>query len=189
MNHTGTVLLETDRLILRPFTLEDAPAMYRNWCSDPEVTRIMTWPTPESVDITRMIAAQWVAGYQDPKYYQWAIVLKELGEPVGSISGVHLDENIRSMEIGYCIGKRWWHQGITSEALNTVLAHLFDRCGFNRIEARHDVENPHSGGVMAKCGMIYEGTSRQSALGKAGLIDVCGYAILKQDWERQKCTT
>lgn len=65
--------------------------------------------------------------------------------------------------IGYCIGEKWWHQGITSEALQHVINFLIDEVGMNRIEAVHDSQNPNSGKVMKKCGMKYEGTLRQSA--------------------------
>ena len=50
--HKGTKTIETDRLILRQFTMEDAEPMFRNWASDDEVTRHLTWPTHESVEIT-----------------------------------------------------------------------------------------------------------------------------------------
>lgn len=55
--------------------------------------------------------------------------------------------------IGYCIGRKWWKQGITSEALKAVIDFLFDEVKTNRIEARHDPRNPNSGLVMKKCGM------------------------------------
>lgn len=80
--------------------------------------------------------------------------------------------------IGYCIGTKWWHKGIMSEALGTVIDYLFDEIGMNRIESRHDVRNPHSGAVMKKCGMKYEGTLRQSDWNNQGINASCWYAIL-----------
>ena len=55
MNHQGTKTFETPRLILRRFTMEDAPAMYRNWASDPEVTKYLTWPTHSSAEVSRQV--------------------------------------------------------------------------------------------------------------------------------------
>lgn len=55
MKHQGTKTIETPRLILRRFTLEDAPAMYRNWASDPEVTKFLTWPTHASEEVSRLV--------------------------------------------------------------------------------------------------------------------------------------
>jgi ribosomal-protein-alanine N-acetyltransferase len=111
MKHIGTKKLETTRLILRRFTMADAEPMYRNWTSDPEVTKYLTWPAHGSVDISRMVLSDWVAGYEKDDFYQWAIVLKETGEPVGSISAVSLNDKAELAHIGYCIGRNWWHRG------------------------------------------------------------------------------
>lgn len=181
MNHCGTQPIETGRLILRPFTIEDASAMYRNWASDPEVTKYMTWPAHSSAELTGMLLNMWIADYQKPDYYQWAIVLKELGEPIGSISVVHQNEQTMMAHIGYCIGKNWWHKGIMTEALQATMNYLFDEAGFERLEARYDPRNPHSGDVMKKCGMKYEGTMRRADWNNQGICDVVCYAMLKSD--------
>ena len=181
LNHQGTKVIETPRLLLRPFVVGDAQAMYENWASDPEVTKYLTWPPHGSVEISRTILAQWVSSYQKADFYQWAIVLKELGEPIGSISVVSHNDDLKKAEIGYCIGKNWWRQGITTEALVAVMDFLFDEVGMNRLEARHDPRNPQSGNVMKKAGMVYEGTSRQSDRNNQGLCDACHYARLARE--------
>lgn len=182
LTHKGTHPITTPRLLLRPFTLEDAPAMYANWASNPEVTKFLTWPTHPNVDVSRAVLADWVARYGEPAYYQWAITIPEAGgEPIGSIAVVNLNERVCSAEVGYCIGRKWWHQGIMTEALQAVMDFLFDEVGVNRIEARHDPRNPHSGGVMRKCGMTYEGTHRQSDRNNQGVCDASWYAILASD--------
>jgi len=180
MNHLGTLTLETPRLILRPFTLEDAPAMYRHWASDPEVTKYLTWPTHPSVQISEAVLRDWVACYEKPDYYQWAIILKDMGEPIGSMAVVSQNDKVGKAEIGYCIGRNWWRQGITSEALNAVIRFLMDEVGMQRIEARHDPRNPGSGAVMRKCGMVFEGTMQRSDWNNQGLCDVSWYAIVKE---------
>jgi len=182
MKHLGTQTLTTERLILRPFTLEDAPAMYRNWASDPEVTRYLTWPVHASEDVSRAILSEWIPQYAKPDRYEWAIVLKELGEPIGSMGVVKVDEAIQAGHMGYCIGKRWWRQGITSEALAAVIRFLFEDVGVNRVEARHDPRNPNSGRVMAHCGMQKEGTMRQADRNNLGICDFTLYAILAEDY-------
>lgn len=181
MTHLGTKILETERLQLRPFEKTDAQAMFANWASDPEVTKFMTWPTHASVDISAAVLEDWTSHYGEEGYYQWAIVLKDLGLPIGSISVVRQNDQVGKVEIGYCIGKQWWHQGITSEALQAVITFFLGEVGANRVEACHDPNNPHSGGVMAKCGMTYEGTQRQAGVNNQGICDLCWYAILAQD--------
>lgn len=183
MRHLGTRELETQRLILRPFTAADADAMFTNWASNPEVTKFLTWPTHSSVGNSRMVLADWVSHYHEESYYQWAIVLKEFGQPIGSIASVQLNDQVGKVEVGYCIGKPWWNQGIMSEALCTVIRFFLEEVGANRVEARHDPNNPHSGAVMNECGMTYEGTLRQADCNNQGICDACIYAILASDRE------
>lgn len=185
MNHQGTKVLKTDRLILRPFRISDAQKMYDNWASDPEVTRFLTWPTHTSVDVARKVLDHWVASYEKPDYYQWAICLKENDEPIGSMAVVDGDFRIGRAEIGYCISKRWWGKGITAEALQAVMDYLFGDVGMNRMEARHDVNNPNSGKVMQKCGLKMEGIFPDFGCNNQGVCDIAQYAILKKDWRQQ----
>lgn len=185
MNHTGTKKLETPRLILRPFAMEDAQAMYQNWASDPEVTKYLTWPTHASVEISRMVLSDWVSHYSEENSYQWAIVPRDLGQPIGSIAAVHMNDRVGKVEIGYCIGQPWWHCGIMTEALGAVIDFFMKTVGANRVEACHDPRNPHSGAVMVKCGMSYEGTQRQAGVNNQGLCDLSWYAILSSDREGQ----
>ena len=182
MNHCGTQYIKTERLVLRRFSVSDAQAMFRNWASDPEVTRYLTWPAHDRPEVSKAVLEDWTRSYGRKNYYQWAIVLKDYGnDPIGSISAVDMNDDISKVQIGYCIGKDWWHQGITSEALRTVMDFFFDRVGANRIECRHDPKNPRSGMVMKKCGMKYEGTMRSSDRNNQGICDACWYALLKSE--------
>ena len=187
LTHKGTVKLETERLILRQARLSDAEAMFRNWANDPEVTKFLTWPTHSSPEISRMVIGSWLSGYDKNDHYHWMITVKADGdEPIGSISAVSMNEAAESVEIGYCIGRNWWHRGIMTEALGTVIRYMISECGFQRITAKHDCNNPHSGGVMRKCGMRYEGTFRRSARNNQGICDMDHYAILKEDLDKPK---
>lgn len=182
MKHCGTQTLETKRLILRRFTVRDADAMYTNWASDPEVTRYLTWPAHAGVETSRAVLADWTAAYAQESCYQWAIVLKDRAdEPVGSIGAVDVSDDIAAVQIGYCLGRRWWHQGIMSEALGAVMDFFFNAVGCNRVACRHDPRNPHSGMVMQKCGMKYEGTQRSADRNNQGICDTSWYALLKDE--------
>lgn len=181
MNHIGTQYIETDRLILRRFELADAQAMFDNWASDDEVTKYLVWPSHSNVSVTEQILEEWISHYSEKDFYQWAIVLKENGpEPMGSISVVNWKDG-EIPEIGYCMGKRWWHQGIMTEALGAVIDFLFSRVGVQRIVTRHDVNNPHSGGVMRKCGMKFEGIREKSDRNNQGVCDTAHYSIERGD--------
>ena len=183
LTHKGTRKLYTERLVLRRFTVEDAPIMYRNWASDEEVTKFLTWPAHANVEVSEMVIADWLKNYERDDYYQWAIVYE--GEPIGSIAVVSQSDKIEKAEIGYCMGKQWWHKGIMSEALGAVIDYLFTEVGMQRIESRHDPRNPHSGAVMRKCGMTFEGTLRRSDWNNQGICDASHYAILREEYEKE----
>ena len=155
--------------------------MYRNWASDPEVTKYLTWPAHESVEETRTILKEWIAAYKKPEKYEWCIELKEIGEAIGSIGVVHTKEKVGAMCVGYCISEAYWHQGIASEALAAVIAYLTEEVGARRIESCHDARNPYSGKVMEKCGLKYEGTLAQADWNNSGICDSVWYGLVKED--------
>ena len=186
LTHKGTQTIETSRLILRRAVREDAEPMFRNWASDPEVTKFLTWPAHSNIAVSEMVIGSWLQEYQKESYYQWMIVLKELDEPIGSISVVRQNDRVEEAEIGYCIGSQWWHKGIMTEALSAVIEYLFTEVGMNRVAARHDPNNPHSGGVMRKCGMKYEGTNRACDRNNQGICDAAQYSILRGEWQKPR---
>lgn len=177
--------------MMRRYVNENAAGMYKNWASDEEVTKYLMWTTHSSQEISQEVTEDWVNKYSSKSHYQWAIVLKDNGdEPIDDIAVVDMKEDISMVHIGYCIGRTWWHKGITSEALKAVIDFLFDVVDVNRIESGHDPRNPNSGKVMKKCGMKYEGALRSSDWNNQGICDdwnnqgicdACYYALLKSE--------
>ena len=139
MNHGGTKTIETERLRLRAFQLSDIEPAYRNWTSDANVTEFLRWQTHTDISVTERVIKDWIKQSEKLDFYQWAIVLKEINEPIGSISVVKQNEALGILHIGYCIGSKWWRQGITSEAFRGIIPYLFQEVGANRIEAQHDI--------------------------------------------------
>ena len=184
MEHKGTVKIETDRLILRRVEPRDVEPAFRNWCSDEEVTKFLTWPTHTTKEVTEYVLNLWLAEYDKPEYYQWVIEPKDAGEAVGSIAVVNQNDDIDKIEIGYCLSRKWWRQGIMSEALSALIPFFFEEVKVNRIEARHDPNNPNSGKVLAKCGFKYEGTLRQNDRNNQGIVDACIYSLLREEWTK-----
>ena len=124
MNPIGTKTIQTERLLLRPFQLEDATSIFKNWSSDAEVTHYLTWPPHESVLTTKESIKRWVDGYQNPLQFKWAIVFNN--EVVGSIDVVHLEEKLDAVEIGYALSRKCWGKGIMTEALIAVIYYLLE---------------------------------------------------------------
>ena len=186
MEHKGTKEIVTERLILRRFEKDDAEAMFRNWESDSKVTEFLRWPTATDIREAEQVLNEWVRGYKNLDFYQWAIVLKDLEEPIGSISVVGKNEQLDMVHIGYCIGSKWWYKGITTEAFHAIIPFFFEEVGVNRIESQHDPSNPNSGKVMQKCGLRYEGTLRQADWSNKGIVDACMYSLLKSEWKSER---
>lgn len=186
MKHKGTKTLETKRLILRKFTKDDIIPSYKNWTSDERVCKYVTWPKHEDVEVTENILSEWIDGYKNDNFYQWAICLKD-GEVIGTISVDKIDEDIESIEIGYVIGYNYWGNGYVHEAFEEVIKFLFEEVEVNRIQARHDVDNPNSGKVMLKSGLTYEGCLRQTVKNHSGsLVDIKLYSILREEYLPKK---
>ena len=178
MRHKGTVRIETERLILRRFTLGDSNDMFENWANDDEVTKYLTWPTHKDVKVSEYILKEWVGQYNSLKYYQWCIELKNTKKAIGSIGVVDYNEAVSSVEIGYCIGRDYWKKGYASEALSALIDFFFNQVGMNRVEARHDPNNPNSGLVMKKCGLKYEGTRILADKNNTGVCDAAMYGLI-----------
>lgn len=182
MKSIGTLNLETKRLVLRRFTKDDAACGFKNWTSDANVTKYLTWKPHASILETESIFEEWQNKYVNDDFYQWAIILKEIEEPIGSISVVRLNKYFNSCEVGYVIGPKWWGKGIIAEAFKKVIEFLFEKVEVGRIAAVHDINNPNSGRVMEKCGLIKEGVLRRSCENNTGICDAAVYSILDDEY-------
>ena len=145
------LLMETDRLLLRPWMESDAEALYK-YASDPEVGPRAGWPPHKSVEESREIIRTIFGGD-----HMWAIELKETGEPIGCIgyfvygeSNIKIGEN--DAEAGYWIARPYWNKGICTEALRKLIDHCFNEKGYQTLWSDFFPDNPASGRVMEKCG-------------------------------------
>lgn len=188
MRHSGSKVLQTERLVLRPFAVADAEAMFGNWAGDGEVTKYLTWTPHESVETTRELLTVWEEESRKPETYHWAIVSR--GELIGDIVLANVNENNGSGEVGYCLAKKAWGNGFMTEAFREVIRYSFEEVGFHRIEGKHAKENIRSGRVMEKCGLAYEGLLRQyqRLLSTGEWADIVVRGILVEDYFTQKET-
>lgn len=155
IHHLGTQSIETLRLLLRRFRIEDSKDMFLNWANDPEVCKYLLWGPHKNEEASRRRIQQWVEHYELGNAYVWAITLKDSNIAIGSISVEISNDSSLSCEVGYCIGKAYWNRGILTEALRAVLHYLFYDVGYQRVQAKHDVQNIASGKVMQKAGMHF----------------------------------
>lgn len=167
--------LETARLRLRKIRREDTRRVFDCWASDPEVTRYLTWPPHESVEVTAQIMDFWLAEYDKPDCYRYGIELKATGELIGMIDVVGFREG--RPVIGYCSGRAYWGNGYMTEALRALVEDLF-RDGCEAIEIEAMQENIGSNRVIEKAGfrLIGTATGPQSAL-KPQIVTVNRYRL------------
>jgi len=177
-------ILETERLLLRPFSISDGEAMFCNWASDPEAVRFMPYDVCTTIEETKNRINEWMDYFEKtaPNSAVFAVELKNSGEVIGTIDFAETDREARSAEVGYQLGKSWWGNGYASEALRAVIKYVFEVVGLNRLWASYDSRNPNSGKVMKKAGMLYEGTLRQCKVRRGELADSVRYAILAEDY-------
>ena len=181
LTHKGTQNLKTKRLLLRKYEMTDAEQMFKNYATDSEVTRFLNWDPYNNVDEVKLFLKEVMKKYDNLDNYNWAIEYS--GEMIGSISAYGLNDRDSACEIGYCLGRAYWNQGIMSEALDAVLQYLFREVNMHRIMAKHDVDNPASGKVMQKCNMVHEGTFRKFYLHEDGTYsDSLIYGILNEEY-------
>ena len=149
--------LETERLILRPWEEADAESLYR-YAKNPKVGPSAGWPVHTSVENSREIIRGVLS---EPETY--AVVLKETGEPVGSI-GLMIGDNSRlglekdEGEIGYWIGEPYWGQGLIPEAVREMMRYGFEELGMKALWCAYFDGNEKSRRVQEKCGFCYHHT-------------------------------
>lgn len=144
-------ILQTERLILRPLTLDDAPACF-SWNSDERVTKFMSYST--LTDISQTI--DWIKStLTDEKEWNWAFVLKGENKVIGS-GGIGPSEHMKGYwGMGYNLHFDYWHKGYCTEAMKTVIAFVHEELGINKICSSYAADNPRSGKVMEKCGLKF----------------------------------
>ena len=153
MKHAGTQTIETERLVLRRFTADDAADLLQNWAADTNVQHEYGEPVYETAEAVRGLLAQYLAGYARPDFYRWAVVERKSGRNIGMIAFCKVWADCETAEIEYCIGADYWGHGYAGEALAAVIAYTFEHTGFRKLEAYHRAANPKSGRVLEKSAM------------------------------------
>lgn len=148
--------LETERLYLRKFKKIDATDMFRNWLSDEEVCKYVSWKPYKSLDEAYAFTELKQVRYRLGDYYDYAIVYKKNDEVIGEITLTKLDLYNKKCELGFNLGRKYWNMGIMTEAVERILEFAFNELNLKEIRAAHHLKNKASGKVMRKVGMEFE---------------------------------
>ena len=147
----NTPTIETQRLILRRFTQDEARALYQIQSDEEVNTFLPMFPLKTMEEANAYIQKQYLDTYQEPFGYRYAVCLKTDHIPIGYVQV----SSSESHDFGYGLRKDFWHKGIITEAGRAVVEELRNS-GMPFITATHDIKNPRSGEVMKKLGMIYQ---------------------------------
>lgn len=174
--------IRTKRLLLRPFTLDDAPVVQELAGERDIASNTLSIPHPYEDGM----AEEWISTHQD-RYVKgasvvFAIVLRADESLIGAM-GLEISKDNDRAELGYWIGKPYWNMGYCTEAARAVIRYGFERLGLARIFASHLKRNPASGRVMQKVGMAHEGCLRRHVKKWGRYEDLELYGILKDEQE------
>ena len=154
-------IIDTERLFLRPLTLEDADIAYYGWTGDAEVAEYVSWLPHHSIDdtIEWLKEIEWkqddIGNILPNDNYIWGFVLKETEQLFGS-GGLIWEERWQHFQIGYNIMRTHWNHGYTTEAMQAILSFAAANLGIKRIAGSHAKENLASAKVLEKLGFVYE---------------------------------
>jgi RimJ/RimL family protein N-acetyltransferase len=176
----GLPRLETERLVLRPYTLADAGRV-QQMCNDWNIastTLALPYPYPDGA------AEQWISthaeSFRQGTEAVLAITLKPDGSVIGSVS-LSINKNHQRGELGYMVAKEHWNRGYCTEAAKAMMNYGFSTLSLSRIQTGHFPRNPASGRVMQKLGMTREGLLRQYVSNRGTREDIIMYSILRPE--------
>lgn len=175
--------LETERTMLRKVTDEDLDFIFSHF-RDPNVCRYLVDNEPTSSSEEAKEIIDWCNGNGRPNSRQnrWLIMLKETGEPAGTVGFHNWDRANHIAEIGYDLSFAHWGKGMMSEVLQRVLAFGFGEMQLNRIQAFVHLQNAGSYSVLKKQGFVAEGIVRDRHLFRGKYYDHFLLALLKRDF-------
>lgn len=179
-------ILETANLLLRPYTLNDAPTVARLAGRREIADTTISIPHPYPEERARDWISRQCEARSHGREFVFAVVTKPGMQLVGSIGLRDVDQEHGQAEMGFWIGVEYWGRGYATEAAQAVLRFGFETLGLNRIFAHHMLRNPASGRVLEKIGMRKEGVLRERVRKWGVFEDVALLAILRKEWLEQK---
>ena len=162
--HCGSRKIKTERLLLRPFCLDDAEVIYNGWTSDSRVAEYTSWDVHSSVEDTKGYV-NYILSLDENTSYNWIIEID--GIAIGTINVCYADDHIGVAGIAYALSYNSWGNGFATEAARAVCDFLFN-IGYRKIIAGCDENNKGSKRVLEKVGMKQEACLRKYILRKDG---------------------
>jgi [ribosomal protein S5]-alanine N-acetyltransferase len=173
------VELQTSRLLLRPFRLEDAEDVFSYWHDEAFVFFLTRLPPPGSraeveEALLKISRTPWE---ENPRF---AVVLQ--GRVIGEVS-LGIEPSDQTANLGYAIARQHWGRGFATEAARAVVDYGFGSFGLAKVFARADPRNVASIRVLEKLKMQREGLLRSHFIRRGERVDRLMYGLLREEWE------
>lgn len=149
-----TPKLETERLVLRAFDVNDTEAVFCGWESDPEVARYMCWSSHNDIEKTREWIEFEINQIDKEDWYRWAIVKKNSGELLGTCL-IYYDKESLTYEVSYNLCRKFWGFGYISEAMQEAIKFAKEELKITKLFGSHAKVNQASENVLKKLGFTY----------------------------------
>ena len=171
-------VLQTEHLILRYLEEGDREAIFNNINHDEEVLKYYVVAYAENLEDFSLTSL--IDRFKENEMYIFAIVLKESNEVIGNILQCNKPNSyMHTVEVVYALGRKYWNKGYMSEALQAMIAFLFEK-GVHKVVACHMTDNATSGRVMEKCSMKYEGRKIDDIFYHDRYYDTLNYYIINE---------
>lgn len=161
--------METERLILRPLTIDDAHDVFE-WASDPVVNRYMPYPLHKSIHQ----AEEWISTLKEKN--EFCFCLKDSGKVIGSGS-VTFHAEYKAYELGYNLNRQFWGCGYATEAARAMIQWAYQNLGARDFFARHANANEASGNVIRKCGFQFDKYGELSKYDGSEIFEASYYTL------------
>lgn len=182
-----SLALQTPRLLLRPFRASDLEPFFA-YRSDPQVAEYQGWKMPYTLEMAQeFIAEMRVMAPNTPgEWYQMAIERKDGGEMIGDIAYYRLKHDLNQAEIGITLATAYHGRGYAVEAIERLLAYLFDELRLHRVRAGVDPENPASWKTLERLGFRREAHFVENLWLRGRWVDEYWYAMLGREWAEKR---
>ena len=175
-------LLETERLVLREITVEDAPSIL-NYLSDKEVMKYYGLEPFQTVKDAIDEISWYQSILSNKTGIRWGITVKGQLEVIGSCGFLNVDAQHARADIGFELNQTYWGQGIASETLKPIITYGFNQLQLQRIQALIEPANTASQMLVERHGFVREGLLRSYEYTCGKYDDLYMYSLLKRDFE------
>lgn len=173
--------LESERLKFRAIKRSDIDDIYE-YSKNPNTSKFLLWSPHMSKYTTQEFVDIILSKYKSGEYNDWAIVLKKTNKMIGTCGFTRIDDENKTVEIGYVLNPEFWGNGYATEAVKKILEFAFNELDANRVEARFMLGNDASLAVMKKVGMTLEGYYRDAIIAKGKFKTIGVSSILKKEY-------